>query len=82
MRYNMVEFKEKLLELLNAKRLQGKFRFTRQRMIINELESIALTITDKDEKVTATSQVEKVRDLMGSNNYLLRDLVNYLETDL
>ena len=78
----MVEFKEKLLELLNAKRLQGKFRFTRQRMIINELESIALTITDKDEKVTATSQVEKVRDLMGSNNYLLRDLVNYLETDL
>jgi len=51
-------------------------------MIVNELESMALQITDKTEKETATSQVEKVRDLMGTNSYLLRDLVNYLETDL
>ena len=78
----LAAFKEKLIELLNAKRLQGIFRFTRQKMIINELEGMALQITDKDEKDTATSQVEKVRDLMGTNSYLLRDLVNYLETDL
>ena len=78
----LAAFKEKLLELLNAKRLQGRFRFTRQKMIINELEGMALQITDKAEKDTATAQVEKVRDLMGTNSYLLRDLGNYLETGL
>ena len=60
----------------------GRFRFTKQKMIINELHNLALDINDKAEVKSCTEAVEKVRNLMGSNNFLLRDIENYLETEL
>ena len=69
-------------ELLDAQRLMGRFRFTRQKMIVNELQQLALDINNDAEVKTCTDAVEKVRNLMGSNNFLLRDIENYLMTEL
>ena len=78
----MDEFKKKLRELLDARILMGRFRFTKQKMIINDLQNLALDINGEADVKTCTDAVEKVRNLMGTNSFLLRDIENYLMTDL
>jgi len=78
----MDEFKRMLKKLLEIRKLTGRIRYSRQKMIISDLQMHALEINDEAEVKACEEAVQTTRDLMGSGSYMLRDLESYLNSTL
>jgi hypothetical protein len=78
----MDEFKRMLRQLLTVRKLTGRIRYSRQKMIISDLQMQALDINDEAEVKACEEAVQTTRDLMGSGAYMLRDLESYLNSSL
>ena len=78
----MDEFKRMLKKLLEIRKLTGRIRYSRQKMIFSDLQMHALEITDESDIKSCEEAVQTTRDLMGNGAYMLRDLESYLNSSL